>query len=115
MWDCYDCSDEEPRYTKFCARFRNLDEKAKFVAAFESAKKENDASQGTGEAKKDEGITFINPGAEEQKEEKEAPQPEAKTEQPTEPEKVEKTETTEEAKPEEAPQQTETQEGSEKK
>jgi hypothetical protein len=41
IWDCYDCSDEEPRFTKFCARFKNLDEKSQFEKAFVAAKEDN--------------------------------------------------------------------------
>jgi len=41
IWDCYDCSDTEPRFTKFAARFKNLEEKATFSKAFTTAKEEN--------------------------------------------------------------------------
>ena len=45
IWDCYDCSDEEPRFTKFCARFRNMEEKKKFQEAFDLARTTNEQAQ----------------------------------------------------------------------
>lgn len=41
IWDCFDCSDDPPKLTKLCARFRSLDEKEAFRVAFEQAHKEN--------------------------------------------------------------------------
>merc|ERR1712183_500134 len=39
--DCFDCSDDEAKITKFCVKMRNMDEKAQFKEAFETAKKSN--------------------------------------------------------------------------
>ena len=46
IFDCYDCSDEEAKITKFCVKMRTMEEKEQFKVAFETAKKDNAAQEG---------------------------------------------------------------------
>ena len=55
LWSCNDCSEEEPRLEKLCARFQTTDNTALFKAAFEAARIFNQAVK---EGKADSELVF---------------------------------------------------------
>lgn len=41
IWDCFECSDDPPKLTKLCARFRSVEEQEEFKKVFEKSHSEN--------------------------------------------------------------------------